>query len=171
MLFLGILVSVEVTCFQEHHFTPNSFSGPPENIRNLWFSDIFRGYRKKIIAWNGLFGSISLKFQVKFRHGPLPFILFVINFHFISYFWCFTLFYFSGKYSNLLTNRHQTPRVTNVFQMLLGSPRLLSSIPYLNILAILCHWSLSMHPENIRKPLVFWYFQGGIKREQWHEMY
>ena len=161
MLFLGILVSVEVTCFQEHHFTPNSFSVPP---------DLFRGYRKKTIAWNGLFGSISLKFQVKLRHGPLPFILFVIHFHLISYFWCFTLFYFSGKYSDLLTNRHQTPRVT-VFQMLLGSPWLLSSIPYLNILAILCHWSLSIHPENIRKPLVFWYFQGGIKREQWHGMY
>ena len=112
MLFLGILVSVEVTCFQEHHFTPNSFSVPPENIRNLWFSDISRGYRKKIIAWNGLFGSISLKFQVKLRHAPFPFILFIIHFQFISYFWCFTLFYFSGKYSDLLTNRHQTPRVT-----------------------------------------------------------
>ena len=28
---------------------------PPENNRkNIWFSDAFRGYRKKPVAWNGL---------------------------------------------------------------------------------------------------------------------
>ena len=35
------------------------------------------------------------------------------------------------------------------------------------------HWSLSMLPKNIRKPLVFGCFQGGgggLERDQWHEM-
>ena len=36
---------------------------------------------------------------------------------------------------------------------------------------ISCHLSISLPLENIRKPLVFWCFQGVyVKRGQWHEM-
>ena len=36
---------------------------------------------------------------------------------------------------------------------------------------ILCHWSLFIPPENIKKPLVISDFQGVQKeRDQWHEM-
>ena len=31
-----------------------SLSKPPENIRILWFSDVFRGYKKRTVAGNGL---------------------------------------------------------------------------------------------------------------------
>ena len=27
---------------------------PPRTSENLWFSDVFRGYRKRTVAWNGL---------------------------------------------------------------------------------------------------------------------
>ena len=36
--------------------------------------------------------------------------------------------------------------------------------------AISCLWSLSIPPEEIRKPEFFWCFQGRIERDQWHEM-
>ena len=31
-----------------------SLSIPPQNIKKLWLSDVFRGYRKRPVAWNGL---------------------------------------------------------------------------------------------------------------------
>ena len=36
------------------HFMPRSLSISPENIKNLSFSDVFWGYRKRQVAWNGL---------------------------------------------------------------------------------------------------------------------
>ena len=35
---------------------------------------------------------------------------------------------------------------------------------------ISCDWSLSVHPENIRKPFIFFRFSGGIERDDWHKM-
>ena len=31
-----------------------SFYAPLKTSVNLWFSDVFRGYRKRPVAWNGL---------------------------------------------------------------------------------------------------------------------
>ena len=39
----------------------------------------------------------------------------------------------------------------------------------IELLTYLCHWPLSIPTEN-RKFMVFLCFQGGIEREQWHEM-
>ena len=34
---------------------PRSLFIPPENImKNIWVSDIFRGYRMRLVVWNGL---------------------------------------------------------------------------------------------------------------------
>ena len=33
---------------------------PPENVRKLWFSDVFSGYRNSILAWKGLIHFIAL---------------------------------------------------------------------------------------------------------------
>ena len=37
-------------------------------------------------------------------------------------------------------------------------------------LNLLCHWSLSIPSENIRKLSVSLIFSGGLERDQWHEM-
>ena len=37
-------------------------------------------------------------------------------------------------------------------------------------LTISCHWSLSITPGKMRKPLGFCMFSGGIERKQWHEI-
>ena len=41
----------------------------------------------------------------------------------------------------------------------------------LNFLSsVLCHWSLFVHPENIRKFLVFLMVSAGIERDQGYEI-
>ena len=38
------------------------------------------------------------------------------------------------------------------------------------ILTISCYWSLSIPPENIRKPDVFLMFSGVVERDHWYKM-
>ena len=49
VFYRAMFVSTHLT-----HFMPRVLSIPPENIRKPWFSDVFRGYRKRPMAWNGL---------------------------------------------------------------------------------------------------------------------
>ena len=43
---------------------------PLKTSENLWVSDIFRGYQKRSVAWNGLSHHICLKFQHRYWQSP-----------------------------------------------------------------------------------------------------
>ena len=47
------LKSVSIKVFNPFHAT-DLFWCPLKTSENLWFSDVFRGYQKRSVAWNGL---------------------------------------------------------------------------------------------------------------------
>ena len=49
------MLNSSITCFSLTHFMPFvSFYTPLKTSENQRFSDVFRGYRKRPVAWNGL---------------------------------------------------------------------------------------------------------------------
>ena len=45
--------STKVDFYNQLHAT-DFFLYPQKTSENLWFSDVFRGYRKRAVTWNGL---------------------------------------------------------------------------------------------------------------------
>ena len=66
------------------------------------------------------------------------------------------LIYFTKSESFLSLYIHQCERSFITYS---STDNFLSPIPFSDWLTHSCHWSLLIPPENIRKPLVFWYFQ------------
>ena len=44
------------------HFVTDLFWYPLETLENQRFSDVFRGYQKRSVAWNGLIERVFLRF-------------------------------------------------------------------------------------------------------------
>ena len=45
-------------------YTTGIFLYPLKTLENERFSDVFRGYRKKPVAWNGFIGQLQLNFEI-----------------------------------------------------------------------------------------------------------
>ena len=52
-MVVGICVTVSLSFFKPFHAT-GLFLYPLKTSENFWFSDGFRGYKNRPVAWNGL---------------------------------------------------------------------------------------------------------------------
>ena len=61
-----LLLTCGFVCFYRFYINPFYITGLRENIKNLWFSDVFRGNRERPVVWNvEMWRSLKAKWPIR----------------------------------------------------------------------------------------------------------